>query len=59
MQTLPDLPKAAPYLFVSPDYSTDEAKRLKASVPSDIYRSFYFPRFCTLTLVMQVKSLVS
>jgi hypothetical protein len=38
LKTMNDIPSAAPYLFVRPDYTTDEAKQMAAQIPSkDLY----------------------
>ena len=38
MVTVFDVPALAPFFFVDPDYTTDEAREMRASVSTDDYR---------------------
>ncbi|KZW00732.1 hypothetical protein EXIGLDRAFT_738698 [Exidia glandulosa HHB12029] len=38
VEVLPQLPAIAGYLFVEPNYASTEARKLKKSIPSEIYR---------------------
>lgn len=43
---LNDLPSVAPYLFINPDWNTDEARAMSKTLPGELYGRSRLTVFC-------------
>ena len=46
-----DIPSATPYLFIEPDMNTEEARKIKDSVPIEEYSRFHLDSQAVLLLI--------